>query len=90
MVARAAQEIHSLKPAIQDGLAKCAVSCDGTWQRRGFSFSNGCVTAISMDTGKVLDVEPLSKVCKKCREHVYLLLLRRETQAFVLRMLWRW
>ena len=23
-------------------LAKCAVSCDGTWQRRGFSFSNGC------------------------------------------------
>ena len=69
---------------------KCAVSCDGTWQRRGFSFSNGCVTAISMDTGKVLDVEPLSKVCKKCREHAYLLLLGRETQAFVLRMLWRW
>ena len=35
-------------------------SCDGTWQRRGFSFLNGCVTAISMDTRKILDV--LSKV----------------------------
>ena len=59
----AAEEIHSLKPAFQDGLVKCDASCDGTWQRRGFSSLNGCVTAISMDTGKILDVDPLSKVC---------------------------
>ena len=39
----------------------CAVSCDGTWKRRGFSSLNGCVATISMDTGKILDVEPLSK-----------------------------
>lgn len=30
---------------------------------------HGCVTAISMETGKVLDVEPLSKVCKPCKKH---------------------
>ena len=45
------------------------MSVDGAWQKRGFSSLNGCVAAISMDTGKVLDVEPLSKVCKKCKEH---------------------
>lgn len=29
---------------------------------------HGCVTAISMETGKVLDVEPLSKVCHNCKK----------------------
>lgn len=29
--------------------------------RRGFPSLNGCVAAISMDNGKVLDVEALSK-----------------------------
>ena len=50
----------------------CAVSCDGTWQRRGYSSRNGCVTAISMDTGKVLDVEALSQACKQCERHDHL------------------
>ena len=35
--------------------------CSRTWQRRGFSSLNGCVTAISMDTGTILEVEPLIK-----------------------------
>ena len=35
--------------------------CSRTWQRRGFSSLNGCVTAIGMDTGKILEVEPLIK-----------------------------
>ena len=62
------KKIHCLQPAFQDGLVKCGVSCDGTWQRRGFSFLNGCVTAISMDTGQILDV--LSKVIVK-QSHCY-------------------
>ena len=33
------------------------VSCDGTWQRRGFSSLNGVVAALSLDSGKVIDVE---------------------------------
>ena len=65
----AAKEITNLKGTDADGTADCGVSCDGTWQQRGFQSLNGCVTAISMDTGKVLDVEPLSKVCKICQKH---------------------
>ena len=47
----------------------CGISCDGTWQRRGHSSLNGCVTVISMDTGKVLDVEALTNHCKECKLH---------------------
>ena len=42
------------------------VSVDGTWQRKGFSSTLGVVTSISIDSGKVLDVEILSKSCKGC------------------------
>ena len=49
-----------------------AVSVDGTWQQRGFSSNNGVVAALSVDTGKVIDVEAMSKTCKACcmREHL--------------------
>ena len=30
---------------------------------------NGCVTVLSMETGKCLDVEVLSKVCQGCQKH---------------------
>ena len=35
----AASEIHEIKPEVNEGtgVAKCAISCDGTSQRRGFS-----------------------------------------------------
>ena len=68
-VEEACKEIHELKRAELNKVVDCAVSCDGTWQRRGFSSLNGCVTTISMDTGKILDVEPLSKVCNTCKKH---------------------
>ena len=60
----AANELH------QDNcnsITKCGVSCDGTWQRRGYSSLNGCVTTLSIDTGKCLDVEILTKVCRGCQ-----------------------
>ena len=31
------------------------VSCDGTWQRRGFSSLNAVVTVLASDTGKCVD-----------------------------------
>ncbi|GFV58845.1 uncharacterized protein TNCV_1260721 [Trichonephila clavipes] len=40
---------------------------DGTWQRRGYTSMNGCVAAISVDTGKVLDIEVMSSYCPKCK-----------------------
>ena len=66
----AVEQLHNLKhdEVDENGVLKTAISCDGSWQRRGFSSLNGCVTAISMETGKVLDVEPLSKVCHTCKK----------------------
>ena len=46
--------------------ADVGVSVDGTWQRKGFSSTLGVVTSISIDSGKVLDVEILSRSCKGC------------------------
>ena len=50
----------------------CAVQMDGTWQRRGHASHHGVVTAISVDTGKCLDTEVLTNICKGCkaREHM--------------------
>ena len=49
-----------------DDIVDTAISHDGTWQQRGYSSLNGCTTAISMETGKILDVEPMSRYCKAC------------------------
>ena len=46
--------------------ADVAVSVDGTWQKKGFNSTLGVITAISVDTGKVLDVSIMSKSCKGC------------------------
>ena len=53
----ASKEIRDLKQMASNEVVDCAVSCDGTWQRRGFSSLNGCVATISMDTGKIVDVD---------------------------------
>ncbi|GBM33638.1 hypothetical protein AVEN_274299-1 [Araneus ventricosus] len=45
---------------------KCGVSVDGTWQRRGYSSLNGVVSALSILSGKVIDMEVMSQFCKKC------------------------
>ena len=42
------------------------VSVDGTWQKKGSTSTNGVITAISVDSGKVLDVSILSKSCNGC------------------------
>ena len=64
---------ESMKSAAEElnGSAEheCAVSVDGSWQKRGYTSLNGCVTAISIDNGKILDVEPMSRYCKECEVH---------------------
>ena len=44
-----------------------SVSCDGTRHRRGFSSLNGTVACISMDIGKVLDIEIANPVSQMHR-----------------------
>jgi len=56
----AAEEIKSLVGT------EIGVSNDGSWQRRGYSSLNGVVTTISVDSGKILDVEAMSKTCRSC------------------------
>lgn len=50
-----------------DGDSDITVGIDGTWQKRGHTSIHGVITATSLDTGKVLDVECLSKYCPTCK-----------------------
>ena len=40
------------------------VSVDGTWHKKGLMSTNRVITAISVDSGKVLGTCILSKSCK--------------------------
>jgi hypothetical protein len=63
----AAEEVRTKKRTVDSDdtiPVDCGISCDGSWQRRGHSSLNGCVTIISMETGKVLDVEAMTSHCK--------------------------
>ncbi|GFT49968.1 hypothetical protein TNCV_4175911 [Trichonephila clavipes] len=56
-------------------IAECSnesgVSVDGTWQKkRGYTSLNVCVSAISVDSGKILDIEVLSQYCRVCTKTV--------------------
>ena len=61
-MAQAAKDLRKDEP-----VTETTIMIDGTWQRRGHSSLNGVVTAISMENGKVLDYEVLSKSCKGCQ-----------------------
>ncbi|GFU84788.1 uncharacterized protein TNCV_2127291 [Trichonephila clavipes] len=66
----ASKEVQNFKKS-----TTCGVSVDGSWQRRGHMSLNGCVSVISIDTGKILDLEVMTQYCKMCeldvkREHV--------------------
>lgn len=50
------------------GSNEISVAIDGSWQKRGFSSLHGVVTAISVHTGKVLDIECLTKYCMTCKK----------------------
>ena len=47
-----------------DGVVDTGASFDGTWHRRGYSSLNGTVAAVSIDTGRVLDVHAMSRYCQ--------------------------
>ena len=49
------------------------VSIDGTWKKRGFSSLNRGVAAISIDNGKIIAVEAISRYCRECFVNTLLL-----------------
>ena len=44
-----------------DTVIDTAVSCDGSWQKRGYFSLNGVVMVKSMDNGKIEDMEPMNR-----------------------------
>ncbi|GFU37097.1 hypothetical protein TNCV_1554941 [Trichonephila clavipes] len=60
----AALKVRNFKKCSNTAVAECGVSVDGTWQRRGHSSLNGCVAALSIGIGKLLDLEIMSKFCR--------------------------
>ncbi|GFS96021.1 hypothetical protein TNCV_4277981 [Trichonephila clavipes] len=64
---KAATEIVEKQQNLSSHIVKCGISVDGTWLRRGYTSMNGCVAAISVDTGKVLDIEV---ICRPTVQHV--------------------
>ena len=55
-------EHHYYEPE-DDSVYDIGISADGTWRRRGFLSAYGVVSGISLITGKVLDIEVMSKEC---------------------------
>lgn len=43
------------------GPLNISVSCDGSWQKRGFTYKNGVGCAVDVMTGLVVDYEVLTK-----------------------------
>ncbi|GFW54220.1 uncharacterized protein TNCV_1559981 [Trichonephila clavipes] len=52
-----------------DNNSNIAVAVDGTWHKRGYSSLNGVVCATSVENGKVIDFEALTKYCSSCKGH---------------------
>lgn len=59
---RAAEEAVQLNEGSRD----IPAAFDGSWQKRGHTSNNGIVSATSVETGKVLDVEVITKFCRLC------------------------
>ncbi len=47
-----------LKAKMDTTQTDCGVSVDRLWQKRDFVSVYSCVAALSIDTGKLLDVKP--------------------------------
>ena len=60
----ASVELHGTTPP--DQIVDVGITIDGTWQKRGFTSMNGSVAAISIDTGRIIDVEVMSRYCHGC------------------------
>ncbi|KAJ4442462.1 hypothetical protein ANN_04048 [Periplaneta americana] len=53
--------------ALNENSRDITAAFDGSWQKRGHISLNGVITATSLDSGKVIDVECLTKFCHNCK-----------------------
>ena len=59
-------EVESSPEELHEKVIDAGITIDASWSTRGWSASDGVVAAISVDTGKVLDVVHLSSTCAEC------------------------
>lgn len=59
-------EVVSSHEELHEKVIDAGITIDASWSTRGWSSSDGIVVAISVDTGKVLDVVHLSSTCAEC------------------------
>ena len=64
---QAREELRQHYQVPSDEVADVLISCDSTWQKRGFSSLFGAVFIIAYHTGKVVDYVVLSKHCAGCK-----------------------
>ena len=62
----AVKEIKTINSANNTAIFDTSVSNDGAWQRRGFASMNGNIATISLESGRVIDTEPMSRYCQRC------------------------
>ncbi|GFU26701.1 hypothetical protein TNCV_1837801 [Trichonephila clavipes] len=61
-----ALEVRNSRKCSNMAVRESVIFVDGIWERRGHSFMNGCVAALCIDTGKLLELEIMPKFCKIC------------------------
>ena len=49
-----------------DGSTNVATGFDGSWKQRGWTSTQGFVSAVSQDTSKVMDVHHMTNSCRYC------------------------
>ena len=64
---QAREEVREHYGVSPDEVADILVSCDGTWQKRGFSSLFGAVFVIVYEMGKIVDYTVKPKFCKGCK-----------------------
>ena len=62
----AAKEIKAINGVSDTTIFDTSVSNDSAWQRRGFASLNGNIATISLESGRIIDTEPMSCYCQKC------------------------
>ena len=63
---KAVKTVKTINSADNTAIFDTSVSNDGAWQRHGFASMNGNIATISLESGRVIDTEPMSRYCQRC------------------------
>ena len=61
-------EVHCSLEELDDAVVDAGVTIDASWCSRGWTATDAVIAAISVDTGKVVDVVHMSSSCRECKK----------------------